>query len=116
MDESFGCKRCGYCCIYLDVVIQRMMPDGTKRYYYKPFDHICPHLTFDDKTAACAIHDELDYKECPCDRHNNPEYDPDILHWGTEWRCIGPKLVMQKIYEIRPPKRVTWEELTELGD
>lgn len=115
-DESFGCKRCGYCCIYLDVVIMRLVEGECPRFYYKPYDHHCPNLTFDGAIASCAIHENELFEECPCHSHNNRDLDPDILIWGDVWRCIGPKLVAQKIYEVRPPKKVTWEELSELGD
>ena len=117
MDEkTFGCKRCGYCCIYLDVVIMRLVEGESPRYYFKPNDHHCPNLTFDGAIASCAIHEDKLYEGCACHRHNNQEYDPDIWHWGSEWRCIGPKLVVQKIYELRPPKKLTWEESCELED
>lgn len=120
MSDHFGCKRCGYCCTYMDVVVQRSMSDGTMRYYHKPTDVYCPHLSFlvtSEKTQAkCAIHNESYFKACPCDLHNNPEFDPDIWHWGKDWRCIGPKLVELGIYDKRPPATMTWDELLELGD
>jgi len=116
--ESFGCKRCGYCCIYLTVVISRPVPDGTLQYYYKPNDLHCPHLTFEGPQAKCAIHEHAAYKECPCDLHNNWVYDPDICCWGDKWRCIGPTLVEQGIFTKRPPMVLTygWEELINLND
>lgn len=119
MNEAFGCKRCGYCCIYLTVVIPRLTDSWDPRklgYYHKPNDVICPNLRFEETQAHCAIHGEPYFQESPCDRHNNPDHDPDIWHWGSTWRCIGPALMAQGLQERRPPAPATFADLEYLGD
>jgi len=110
MPEVFGCQRCGYCCVYLSVVIPRVLSDGTMDYVYKPNDVLCPYLLLEEGQASCTIHDEEFFEETPCHLHNNPDHDPDLGCWRGVWRCIGPKLVEQGIFTKRPPEEYVWEE------
>lgn len=42
------CLRCGYCCIYYDVIL----PNGD----HKPNNVECPYLKWKDHIAVCTIH------------------------------------------------------------
>jgi len=68
------CLRCGRCCFYMVVVIapEAVKPD-LDVYHLKEEDVICldgsetcPHLSFVNDEAVCAIHDYDWFKDTPC--------------------------------------------------
>ncbi len=80
------CLRCGYCCIYLDVVIinPQFVPESgeftdaewedDKIYMHKGHGVPCPHLIWNEMNqAGCKIHEMPFYKMTPCFMHGQIE-------------------------------------------
>lgn len=82
-----SCVRCGRCCFYLVPVVSKeysdkenldietlpeegfVLVDGETTF--------CPHLSWDDinDVATCGIHDKIWFKQTPCYRHANSEFE-----------------------------------------
>jgi len=44
----------------------------------KPPDRACPHLSFLEGKASCAVHDTSWFKKTVCHVYGNPDIDPDF--------------------------------------
>ncbi len=102
------CQRCGSCCIGPFVVIR--IGD---RLAGKPPGKACPHLSFKNGEATCAVHDQPWFTEMPCHVYGNSELDPDFLPKKGK-----PCRVGQLVRSNGGPQSVMWagaEELEDLG-
>jgi len=73
------CQRCGLCCFTMDVAILVDADDGLK-VAWKPGGQACPHLSFEDTQAGCAVHARPEFKGSPCWTYGNSDADPDFAH------------------------------------
>lgn len=77
------CLRCGYCCINSMVVI--IKPEYVEVADLKNEEHFmvkmdgieCPHLSWNDRQAICALHNYPWYKKTPCYSHGQIEESKD---------------------------------------
>jgi len=72
------CQRCGHCCVSMPVVILSLGEEGPQA-VFKDGNVICPHLSFTDGLACCAVHGLPEYQGSPCHIYGNAAYDPDFL-------------------------------------
>lgn len=103
------CKRCGQCCIYLDILVvnpRSILPDGSldrsdpEAMISKPAGETCPHLTFkasaEGMIATCIIHHLPCYKDTPCKRFEQVGPQDSICLLGSylnEQRRRGEEMV-----------------------
>ena len=90
------CLRCGYCCLYLDVII--IKPEKISRggdvdfedessYMHKPSLERCPHLIWEKGLAVCKIHHLPWFQKTPCADFSQIEEDVnDPCRLGTYWK------------------------------
>lgn len=106
-----GCRRCGYCCLALNVAVLRE-EDGVLVAYHKPAGVVCPHLSgMGTSETICAAHDAPWYVRTPCFARHHPELDPDAVDW-EEWSCMGPRLVHLALGQARSPGWAGLERLS----
>lgn len=81
------CKRCGCCCVYLDVAIVNptsirrdgtVDPDVSDSVTFKPKGQPCPHLIHLEGKAVCKIHELSCYRETPCEQFEQPGREDDV--------------------------------------
>lgn len=90
------CLRCGYCCLYMDVIIinpEKISEGGEvdfedeSSYMHKPSQVRCPHLIFKDGDAVCKVHHLPWFKRTPCADFTQIESsETDLCRLGTYWR------------------------------
>lgn len=73
------CQRCGNCCVTMPVVILSPGANGEHQAVFKSAPMVCPHLSFAEGRASCAVHDLPEYQGSPCHIYGNASYDPDFL-------------------------------------
>lgn len=81
------CLRCGYCCVYYDVVIvndPKLGPRCESNLCVKGSGVRCPHLLGDTPgKLRCAIHNKRWYKRTPCASHGQIEVGDIICRLGA---------------------------------
>jgi len=71
------CQRCGLCCFTMGVTVMLDTPKGLVG-AWKPDGVACPHMSFEEGLACCAVHARPEYKDSPCWVYGNPDVDPDF--------------------------------------
>ena len=79
------CLHCGYCCIYLDVIILKDYDKAPseENALHKHSNEVCPHLAIKNNKIICLAHDKIYYKDCPCDQHSQFESTNSFCRIGN---------------------------------
>jgi len=92
------CLRCGRCCFYAVVIIR---PEAVKEDLNIDALHEedlkflnnekCPHLSWDNDVAICAIHHYLWFKDTPCGQYTQIERSADTSCRTGVWMQKNPE-------------------------
>jgi len=92
------CLRCGYCCIYYDVMILKPGLDFANLktvkmddIEYKGSNIPCPHLEQVDNVLRCKIHHFKIYKKTPC-------FDFTQIEQHSDCNCRMGDYILKKVF------------------
>jgi len=98
------CKRCGRCCLHLDIFIVNpssiladgsIDPDDQEAMIFKPAGKRCPHLVFesygDKERAVCTIHHLPCYRGTPCEQFEQVGPEDAVCFMSRYLRDLAEK-------------------------
>lgn len=93
------CLHCGYCCIYLDVIILKDYDQepSEENVLHKRCNEVCPHLTITNDQITCTAHGKRYFKDCPCDQYSQFEYSNSNCRTGD---YVMNDLKGKKIFDL----------------
>lgn len=83
---------------------------------WKPDGVACPHLSFEQGRACCAVHDRPAYTGSPCWTYGNSEVDPDFAPKRGQPCRVGLTIIERGgLYTVYPGARQMALPLEVLG-
>lgn len=91
------CLHCGYCCLYLDVIILKDYDKepSEDNALHKRSNEVCPHLVISNGKITCLAHGKKYFVDCPCDQYSQIESKNSFCRTGdfiTNSTAKGEKL------------------------
>lgn len=109
------CQRCGHCCVTMGVVIP-VPVRGSVRAVWKPYNVVCPHLSFEGAATSCGVHGHPCYEGSPCHIYGNSDIDPDYYHKRGVPCPVGQSILAYSIDVTRAAAACGVDDLEDLGE